>query len=148
MPSASDTRLSQEDLVRLRMALGRLGRVLRQHVDADLPYALASLVLVIGRTEPTTASLLAEAEGVSAPSVSRSLNRLVALGLVSREVDQADGRVHRLRLTEAGRRIRDNVLMARHDWLVTQSQRLSPTDLAKLLNAVPALERLCDPEPS
>lgn len=148
MPSAGETPLSQADLVRLRMALGRLGRVLRQHVDADLPYALASLVLVIGRTEPTTASLLAEHEGVSAPSVSRSLNRLVALGLVSREVDQADGRVHRLRLTASGRKIRDNVLMTRHDWLVTQSQRLSPTDLAKLLNAVPALERLCDPEPS
>ena len=62
MPAAQDAPLSQQDLVRLRMALGRLGRVLRQHVDADLPYSLASLVLVIDRTEPTTAGRLAGRE--------------------------------------------------------------------------------------
>ncbi len=145
MATGKDTPLSQEDLVRLRMALGRLGRVLRQHVDADLPYALASLVLVIGKTQPTTAGQLAEWEGGSAPSVSRSVNRLMAMGLVSRDVDPADGRVHLLSLTAAGRKIRDNVLVTRHAWLVEQTQRLSPADLADLLRAVPALEKLCEP---
>ncbi|MHB1068033.1 MAG: MarR family winged helix-turn-helix transcriptional regulator [Candidatus Nanopelagicales bacterium] len=80
--------------------------------------------------------------------MSRSLNRLVAMGLVSRDVDPADGRVHRLSLNAAGRTIRDNVLVTRHAWLVNQTQRLSPADLASLLGAVPAMERLCDPEAS
>ena len=48
---------------------------------------------------------LAQAIGVEAPSLVRTLDQLCALGLVSREADPSDGRAKSLVLTEHGRRL-------------------------------------------
>lgn len=138
--------IPREELTRLRMTLGRLGRVLRQQTDDDLSYALTSLLFTIGRTEPATASELAESEKVTPPSVSRSLSRLEALKLIDRSPDPSDGRVTRIRLTAAGRRQREFILRSRDIWLSEHLKQLSEDDIAQLIAALPALERLCDPQ--
>src|SRR4029450_2474273 len=107
------TAVSQEELTRLRMTLGRLGRVLRQQNDDGLSYALISLIFSIARNQPCTAGDLAANEGVSAPSVTRSLNRLMELGYVSRVPDPADRRAAMIRLTKAGDTERKRVLRRR-----------------------------------
>ena len=138
--------ISHEELTRLRMAIGRLGRVLRQQNDEGLSYALISVLFNVARNQPTTAGDLAASEGVSPPSVTRSLNRLYDLGLISREQDTVDRRTTLIRLTHAGMLERARILRSREVWLSAHLKRLSPEELAALLRAVPALERLGDPE--
>src|SRR5579863_6691076 len=89
-PSDPPPLVSQYHLTRLRMTLGRLGRLLRQQNTEDLSYALMSLLFTISRTQPIAAGDLAAEEGVSPPSVTRSLGRLVDLGLVTREPNPED----------------------------------------------------------
>lgn len=141
----ADARIQDDDLARLRMALGRLGRVLRQQTDDSLSYPLISLLFSIVRTQPVSAGDLAAAEGVSPPSVTRSLNRLIELGYVSREPDPADRRAAVITLTPKGRRERDQILRRREVWLTQHLDKLSDDDIGRLLGALPALERLCDP---
>lgn len=138
--------IRREDLTRLRMTLGRLGRVLRQQTDDGLSYALISLLFNIGRSQPVSAGELAVSEGVSPPSVTRSLNRLIELGFVTRTADPADRRAALIELTPSGAREREQVLKSREVWLEEHLGRLDHTELESLLTALPALERLCDPE--
>jgi len=140
--------IGDEDLTRLRMTLGRLGRVLRQQTDEDLSYALTSLLFTIGRLQPATASELAEAERVTPPSVSRSLRRLESLKLIERSPDAHDGRVTRVRLTRAGLTQRATILSTRDVWLSEHLSQLTQDELDLILDALPALARLCDPVPS
>jgi len=141
-----DRTINREELTRLRMTLGRLGRILRQQNDDGLSYALISLLFNIGRNEPVSAGDLAASEGVSPPSVTRSLNRLIELGFVSRVPDPADRRTALIRLTPSGAAEREQVLKSREMWLSEHLDRLTKDQLDKLLAALPALERLCDPE--
>jgi DNA-binding MarR family transcriptional regulator len=138
--------VKREDVTRLRMTLGRLGRVLRQQSDDGLSYALISLLFNIGRNQPVSAGELATSEGVSPPSVTRSLNRLIELGYVSRVADPSDRRAALIRLTDAGIVEREAVLKSRELWLTEHLKRLTREELESLLSALPALEKLCDPE--
>jgi DNA-binding MarR family transcriptional regulator len=145
VPEEVDARIQDDDLARLRMTLGRLGRVLRQQTDDGLSYPLISLLFSIVRTQPASAGELAVAEGVSPPSVTRSLRRLIELGYVSREPDPADRRAAVICLTQRGMRERDHILRSREVWLTQHLDRLTAEDIGRLLGALPALERLCDP---
>lgn len=138
--------VSRDDLQRLRMALGRVSRVLRQQPDDKLSYTLTSLLFTIARSEPATATELADDEKVTPPSVSRSLSRLEALRLIQRSPDPSDGRVTRICLTDLGRRERETILRSREKWLTERLRLLDPDERAMLLLALPALERLCDPQ--
>jgi DNA-binding MarR family transcriptional regulator len=134
--------ISQEDLTSLRMTLGRLGRMLRQQNTEELSYALTSLLFAISHVQPVTAGDLATTEGVSPASVTRSLTRLVALGLVTRESSPADRRAAVICLTERGEREIQQILKTREIWLNTHLNRLSDDDLSIIFAALPALRRL------
>jgi DNA-binding MarR family transcriptional regulator len=144
-PEDACPRIPDDDLARLRMALGRIGRVLRQQTDDGLTYPLISLLLCIVRTQPVSAGDLAAAEGVSPPSVTRSLNRLIELGYVSREPDPADRRAALITVTPKGMEERNEILRRREIWLTQHLDQLTGHDMGRLLDALPALERLCDP---
>jgi DNA-binding MarR family transcriptional regulator len=137
LPEDPSPRIIDDDLARLRMALGRIGRVLRQQNDDGLSYPLISLLLSIFRTQPVSAGDLAAAEGVSPPSVSRSLNQLINLGYVSRQAV--------ITLTPRGLQERREILKRREVWLTQHLDQLTDSDMDTLLHALPALERLCDP---
>ncbi len=134
--------LSRKELTRLRMVLGRLGRVLRQQTDDDLPYALVSLLFTIERTEPVTAGDLAASEGVTPPAITRSLSRLRDMGLITREPHPGDGRAAMIRLTAEGRAQRRRILRGRDAWLSQHLRRLDAHELGLLVAAMPVLERL------
>lgn len=138
--------VSRKELTRLRMVLGRLGRVLRQQTDDDLPYALISLLFTIERGEPVTAGDLAASERVTPPAITRSLNRLGELGLIAREPHPVDGRASMIRLTAEGRAERRRILQSRDVWLSNHLRPLNADEVDLLIAAMPVLERLCDPE--
>lgn len=139
--------ISRSELTRLRMTIGRFGRVLRQQTDLVRPYTLTSLIFSIARLQPVTVGQLAAAERVTPPSVTRSLNRLTELGLISRELGNRDRRVTFIRLTSRGIKERDEILREREIWLTSQLGRLTAAEVKSLLEALPALERLCDIAP-
>lgn len=142
--SAAST-ISRYDLTQLRITLGRLGRVLRQHNFDELSFALISLLFSIARTEPVKAGDLASAEGVSPPAVTRSLTRLVELGFVLREADSSDRRAASIRLTAEGKRELDLILRGREAWLMEHLLRLSDEDIRIIFAALPAFGRLLEP---
>jgi DNA-binding MarR family transcriptional regulator len=141
-PEPESIDISQTDLVRLRMALGRLGRMLRQQNDEELPYALIALLFAIHRNQPATAKQLAEAEGITPPAVTRSLARLEELELITRTSLPTDRRVQEIELSPRGERTRLNLLHRREMWLTKHLERLTDDDQRRLLDALPALERL------
>ena len=132
-------------LTRLRMVLGRLGRVLRQQSVDGLSYPQISLLFAVERLAPVTAGTLATAEGVTPPAVTRSLNELDRSGLVVRAQDTTDRRVSLIHMTDAGRHECSRIRSSRDAWLAEHVNRLSPEEIAVLVSALPVLERLCDP---
>jgi DNA-binding MarR family transcriptional regulator len=144
--SRRPTRVDVSDLTRLRMVLGRLGRILRQQTDDDLSYPQISLLFAIERLAPVTPSALAASEGVTAPSVTRSLERLQRLGLIDRKTSASDGRVSMINLTLEGHEECMRIRHSRDVWLSEHLARLSPDEVAELVRMIPVLSKLCDPE--
>ena len=87
---------------------------------------------------------LAVAEGVSQPSMSSLVARLVDQGLVRRETDPEDARAVRLSLTAAGEALVVERRTARTRRLDAALAELPPEDVARIAAAVPALTRLAD----
>src|SRR6266567_1762242 len=84
-------------------------------VDLTMPQIKALfLVVTWGRA---TGSRLAQGLGVGLPSVTRFVDRLVDRGLVVREDDPSDRRVTDVLPTDAGRRVVENFLSYRRDYL-------------------------------
>lgn len=145
-PAEMTSPIDISDLTRLRMVLGRVGRILRQQADDDLPYPQISLLFNIARSEPVTPSELAAFEGVTPPAVTRSLDTLQRQGFISREPSTRDRRVSMIRLTVAGHQECMRLLHSRDMWLSEHLSRLSPAELAELIGLIPVLEKLCDPQ--
>ena len=89
---------------RLRLAITRTARRLRQESDPALSPTQAATLGTIERAGPLTPSELARIERVQRPTISRVTARLGQAGLIERLPDELDGRGARLRLTEEGRR--------------------------------------------
>src|SRR3984957_2296344 len=88
---------------RLRVAVTRLNRKLRQQALAGLSPAQASALGAVNRLASPTLGELAAAEQVQPPTVTRLVTSLERAGLVARETAGADRRVVRVKITAEGR---------------------------------------------
>ena len=132
-----------EELVgRLRYSVARLARLLRQQDGSGLTPTTTAMLASIGREGPITLGELAAHEQVAPPTITKSVDKLEAAGLVERIRDDADRRVCRVALTPAGRKQLDTNRSRRTAWLARQLRALPPEDLEKLGAAVEVLERL------
>jgi DNA-binding MarR family transcriptional regulator len=105
-----------------------------------------TLLAVIKYTPGIGVKELAERERVSAPAMSRHVDRLVKAGLVSRTASDDDRRRVGLTLTEAGRRVLRKVRSRRTVWLAQRLRKLSQAELAALEAAAEPLALLLDEE--
>ena len=105
--------------------------------------AAATLTRLAG-SAPTRLTELAAAEGVSQPSMSSLVARLVDQGLVHRGRDPQDARVVLLSLTPDGEALVAQRRADRTARLDRALSDLSPDDVARIAAAVPALNRLAD----
>jgi DNA-binding MarR family transcriptional regulator len=125
----------------LRLVLGQLVRRLR--AEYSFPVAQATVLSLLDREGPQTASALAAAERVRPQSMAQTLAELEAAGLIERRPDPGDRRSSQIELTKQGR---DRVLEGRgrrEDWLAAAiAAELSPEEQRTLLAAVPLLQRL------
>jgi DNA-binding MarR family transcriptional regulator len=142
-PSALDN--DAEIAARLRVALGRLHRLLLQQPGAhQVSFAQLSALVMIERHGPIRVGDLAQKERVAAPSMTRTLAGLVAAGWVEREPDPEDGRSFTVTLTASGHRLIAKVRQERTATLVQGMDRLSDDQRAALRDAIPVLEQLAD----
>src|SRR5919202_2990603 len=87
---------------RLRLAIARTARRLRQEAGPQLSPSQSAALVTIERHGPLTPSELAARERVQRPTVTRVLARLEESGLVTRAADPADRRSSLVSLSPAG----------------------------------------------
>ncbi len=137
--------LDIELVARLRVAIARLSRQLRQQTGTSLSPTLQSVLASIAVHGPLSLSELAGREQVAPPTVTKLLGKLDELGLIERRRDPADGRVTLVSLTSEGRRQFDASRTRRTAWLVGRLTELELTDPAQLAATVGLLETIAEP---
>jgi DNA-binding MarR family transcriptional regulator len=134
------------DLVgRLRMAVNRLARLLRQQTAGEITPSQLSALFTVLRTGPLTLGELAAVERVRPPSMTRIVVALEEAGLMVREVDPRDRRVARMRATDAGRAFGERTRNQRDAWLAERLELLRPSELRDVTRVIALLERLVEP---
>lgn len=124
------------------LALGRIVRALRR-VDGNgsLTAGCASALATLTQFGPMRLRELAEAEGVTPPTISRVVAGLESSGYLTRSVDPADARAAVLEVTTEGRELIAGVKSARVRQLAEAMDRLPDEQRAPLGFALTAVER-------
>src|SRR5438270_9763706 len=143
----SDALLEDTDLAaRLRLAVTRLARRLRQQTDAEVTPSQLSALSSVDRLGPVTLGELAAVERVQPPSMTRIVAGLEDAGLVVRKVDERDRRIARVQTTVAGRRFLDRSRGRKDAFLAARIRTLDAEDRAVLARAATLLEKLLESE--
>ena len=127
----------------LYVALVRLVRELRREAPTEgLAAGGLSALFTLARGGPLRATALAQAEGVSAASMTRIVDRLCAEGFAERTADPDDGRAQLVGATAAGHRVVREGKAARLDALRRRVAALDEVDQQRLGELVEVLSRL------
>jgi DNA-binding MarR family transcriptional regulator len=129
---------------RLRLAVTRLARRLRQHSAEGLSPSQTSALASIDRMGSLTPSELAKVERIQRPTATRVINALWDAGLITREQDSRDGRIARVRLTSAGAGVLNRGRSRKNAYLARRLERLEPDELEVLERAAGLIERLTE----
>ena len=121
-------------------AIHALRHVRREDQATGVPPAQLSALSVLVFGGPRTLGELAAAEQVRPPTMTRIVQALEAAGLVRRERDPDDGRVHRLRATAKGRRVMQRGRERRVSNLAALLDRLTPAEIARVRQAAELVE--------
>ncbi len=131
---------------RLRVALARLARQLRQQAGPHLSPTLQSVLATIALHGPLPLGELAAREQVAPPTITKLLARLDEQGLIQRQRGADDKRVTLVSLTADGQRQFDEGRTRRTAWLVDRLAHLDDTQQADLARAVEVLEAIANPD--
>jgi DNA-binding MarR family transcriptional regulator len=136
-------RTTSPDLApRLRLAITRSARRLRQEAGGGLSPSQGAALAVIDRHGPLTPSELAARERVQRPTATRVLARLEEMGLVDRAADPADRRSSLVSVSPAGAALLDELRTRKDVFLSERLEALGPEDRATLERAAELLEDL------
>jgi len=142
METASATDLA----ARLRLAVTRTARRLRQEAGGDLSPSLSAALNTVECHGPLTPSELAARERVQRPTATRILAKLAEAGLVAATPDPVDRRSRLVAITPAGRELVAALRTRKDRFLAHRLERLDPGDRATLARAAEILERLLEQE--
>jgi DNA-binding MarR family transcriptional regulator len=138
LAAASDVELA----ARLRLAITRTARRLRQEAGTDLSPSQLAALATIERHGPLAPSELAERERIRRPTATRVLSRLVQTKLVERIPDPADGRSAIVSVSSEGRALLRRLRRRKTAYLATRVRDLPPQDLSALARATEVLEAI------
>ncbi len=124
--------------------IGQLTRRLRS-ARGGLSHSLLSTLVSVAKHGPLRLADLAQAELVSAPSITRLVAELEGKALVSRTPDPADGRASLIQVTDAGLEAVQVARRVRQQMVAELLGPLSADEVASIEAALPALERLIEP---
>ncbi len=132
-----------EPAERLAAVVSRLNRRLGVN-PGGLGQGMVSVLATIVKRGPLRLTDLAQFEGLSAPSITRSVAELEVRGLVRRSGDPADGRAVLIVATEEGVGAVARAHTARAQLVVELMSCLGATDRAAVERALPGLERMVE----
>ena len=141
-PTAEDRQLDL--VVRIRIAVARLNRQLRQQAG-DLSPTLQSALVSIERHGPITLGDLATVEQIAPATVTKIVTRLADEELVERTVDESDRRVAKVVLTPAGAARLVESRNRRTAYLATRLREPDAPSEERLRIAAEVLEALAAP---
>lgn len=136
-----------EQAQRLRLAITRTARRMRQSAGLELGLASTAALASVERLGPMTPSELAAAEGIKRPTATRLIGRLEEDGLVARAADPEDGRCSLISVTRKGRALLRQVRERKDAYLASGLRELSAADRATLQRAAAILEQMLEAEP-
>ena len=120
----------------------RLTRWASRNASLDVPMAQARLLALVEELQPARISTLAVADHTSQPTMSTQVQRLEAEGWAVRVPDPADARASLVSLTAAGNAAIARARRARLEALSPAFDQLDDAALARLADAVAALDDL------
>jgi DNA-binding MarR family transcriptional regulator len=129
---------------RLRLAVLRLSRQLRQQLVGGVTQSQVSVLSSVERLGTPTLGELAASEKVQPPSMTRQVDALVAAGLLARQVHPVDRRIVQVRLTAGGERTLHQNRSVRTAFVASRLKRLPADERARLGELVGLLEKLVD----
>jgi DNA-binding MarR family transcriptional regulator len=136
--AARDTELAG----RLRLAVSRLGRRLRQQQVGGLTPSQLSALSTVDQHGPIRLGDLACRERVSPPTLTRCVSSLEALDLLERQPDPDDRRSALMAVSDSGRKLLADLRRERTARLSCAIGALDADDRRALADALPVLERL------
>ena len=145
--STSSKRSSSEQLADRLIALtGRIQRRLRRsyHVTRLTPARLAALGFIVSEGRSTSGQL-AQAEAVTAPTMTRILDALEHGGFITRSPSASDRRIIDLEATAKGRSALDEVRAWQVSQLAGELDELGLIDRSTIHESINILERLGGP---
>jgi DNA-binding MarR family transcriptional regulator len=146
--TSTETTATQRDLseqaARLRLAVNRMARRLRQEASTDLGPASIAALATIERSGPLTPSELARIEGIQRPTATRTLGRLTEDGLVTRTSDPSDGRSAIVQISSDGRKALSRLRKRKTAYLAKKMRALPDDDVATLARAAEILEQVLE----
>jgi len=141
--NGSGEQTTDEELAaRLRVAVTRLNRRLRQQSLAGLSPAQASALGTVNRGEALTLSEVAAIEQVQPPTATRLVSSLEQAGLVARVNDELDRRVVRVKITAEGRRALERIRTLKNAYLRRRIAALDPAEREQAETLTSLLEHL------
>jgi len=129
---------------RLRLAVARTARRLRQEAGGALSPTLTAALATVDRHGPLTPSELASRERVQRPTATRLIAKLEEQGLVGRTADPADRRSSLIALTPEGKALLHEVRTRKDAFLAERLRRLTAEDRATLRRAAEILEEVLE----
>ncbi len=135
----------QEELApRLRWAITRMARRLRQEAGTDLGPSQVAALATIERHGPLSPSELAERERIKRPTATRILRHLEAAGLVERVKDPEDGRASILSATPDARELLKRLRARKTAYLARRLAVMDAEDRRTLERAAELLEGMLE----
>lgn len=138
MPTTLDVDL----VARLRLAVLRLGRRLRQQAESGVTPSQLSALSSVSRDGPLSLGDLAAIEDIAPSTLTRIVAALEAEGLLQRLTDPTDRRVCLVAITRQGRTRLEQFRSRGASYLSSRLATLTAEERATLAAAVPVLEML------
>ena len=129
---------------RLRIAVNRLQRRLRQQSLGGLSPAQASALGSVRRHGDPTLGELAALEQVQPPTMTRIVASLAEAGMVTRVADANDRRSARVRITPAGERALERMRTLKNAFLLRRLGELAPAEQRRATELVALFEHLLE----
>jgi DNA-binding MarR family transcriptional regulator len=146
VPDVTATR-DIELAARLRLAITRTARRLRQESGTDLGPSQVAALATIERQGPLAPSELAERERIKRPTATRILARLAEAGLVVRIPDPSDGRSAIVSISPDGRALLRRLRQRKTAYLAKRLRELPDQDMQALARAAEVLEGILEERP-
>ena len=133
-----------EAAARLRLAIVRTARRMRQEAGGELSPTLLAALASIDRLGPLTPSELADVERVKRPTATRVAAALEREGLISRAIDPSDGRASLLSVSPEGRALIKRLRKRKNAYLQKRIRPMGEEEIEALERAAEILERMLE----